>query len=160
MVLNGTVLPQTQSALSIDFDSSAHPVSIKSRSGAELLDGTSSDGFYLLEADATKRRFDTVTDLGDGEYKFGISGSSEQLSVRFVGVNDYLTARFTSLSGFALNGERLYFDLDTVGDGLRVHELDYMMSAASSTTSVSIERVSLWETTIPGAFALYEICGQ
>ena len=156
VVLNGTVLPQTQSALSIDFDSSAHPVSIKSRSGAELLDGTSSDGFYLLEADATKRRFDTVTDLGDGEYKFGISGSSEQLSVRFVGVNDYLTARFTSLSGFALNGERLYFDLDTVGDGLRVHELDYMMSAASSTTSVSIERVSLWETTIPGAFALYE----
>ena len=156
IVLNGTVLLTPQSTMTIEFDAAAHPVSIKSRSGAELLDGTNSDGFYLLEADNSQRRFDTVTDLGDGEYLFGISGSSEQLSVRFDGTNDYLTARFTSLSGFALAGERLYFDLDTLGDGLRVLELDYMMSASSSTTSVSIQRVSLWETSILGAFALYE----
>ena len=142
--------------LSIQFDSSAHPISIKKTGGPELLDGTNSDGFYLRESDATIRRFNTVTDLGGGEYQLGISGSSEQISVRFEGVNDYLTARFTSLSGFALAGERLYFDLDTVGDGLRVLELDYMMSASNSTTSVSIQRTALWESTILGAFALYQ----
>lgn len=155
VILNGSMELQPQAQLSIEFDAAAHPVSILSRTGAELLDGVESDGFYLIESDGTKRRFDTVTDLGSGEYQFAISGSTEQLSVRFEGNNDYLTARFTSLSGFALAGERLYFDLDTLGSGLRVIELDYMMKASSSTTSVSIQRRSLWETTKLGAFALY-----
>ena len=155
VVLNGSIQLQPQAQLSIEFDADAHPVSIRSRSGAELLDGVNSDGFYLLESNGTKRRFDRVTDLGNGEYQFEISGSTEQLSIRFEGNNDYLTARFTSLGGFALAGEQLFFDLDTLGSGLRVIELDHMMDAASSIFYVSIKRRSLWETNVLGAFALY-----
>ena len=155
VALYGTTQQQPQAQLSIEFDADAHPVSIRSRSGAELLDGVESYGFYLLESDGTKRRFNTVTDLGDGEYQFTISGSTEQLSVRFEATNDYLTARFTSLSGFALAGEQLKFDLDTAGSGLRVIELDHMMKVVSYDSSVSIKRRSLWETNVLGAFALY-----
>jgi hypothetical protein len=162
MVWNGTTeaielqVKAAQQGLSIGFDGNARPVSITNTNGTQLLSGTSSDGFYLLESDNTKRRFDAVTDLGGGEYRFEVVGSSEHLAVRFEGTNDYLTARFIGMGGFALNGERLYFGLNTEGEGLRSLALDYMVDASDATSYVSVKRMSLWETNTFGAFALYE----
>ncbi len=151
---------EVRTRLTFLFDESARPVSLVNTNGAELLDGVLSEGFYLLESDNSQRRFDTVTDLGDGEYRFNISGSSEQVTARFGGTNDYLTVRFTDISGFAFAAERLFFELDTEGDGLRALALDYMTDATDAISFVRVERVSLWETNTWGAFALYEVVDE
>jgi hypothetical protein len=135
------------------------PVSLKNAAGVELLSSSTSDGFYLLESNNTKRCFSGITQTGPMEYSFSIPGSPEQFTVDFGGTNDYLTARLTSLGGFALAGERLYFGLNAIGGGLKAMALDYMVAAANTSSGVRLERVSLWETSHTnalGAFALYE----
>ncbi|MDF7827031.1 hypothetical protein P4B35_23605, partial [Pontiellaceae bacterium B12227] len=119
------------------------PVSLKNATGAELLTGPS-DGFYLLEPGNTKRYFSEVAHVGGSEYTFSIPGSAEQLGVLFGGTNDYLTVRFTSLSGFALAGEKLCFELDS--PVLGALPLDYMVEDSKTAAGVKLERRSLWET--------------
>jgi len=142
--------------LSIHFDQTGVPDSLTNTGGQELLSTSVSKGFYLLESDNSTRRFDTLTDLGGGEYRFQISGSSEQFTARFDGTNDYMTVRFTSLGGFALNAEQLKFTLYTLGEGVQALALDCMVDVANTRTYVDLTRLSLWETNSMGGFALYE----
>ena len=146
--------------MSLSFGADARPVSLVNTNGTELLSSTPSDGFYLLESDNSRRRFDTVTDLGGGEYRFEISGSSEQVTARFTGTNHYMTVQFTGLSGFALNAERLFFELYAEDEKLRALALDYMVDASESISPVRVERWSVWETNTWGAFALYEVVDE
>ncbi|MDF7827025.1 hypothetical protein P4B35_23575, partial [Pontiellaceae bacterium B12227] len=144
------------SGLILGYDGGV-PVSLKNAMGTELLTGPS-DGFYLLEPGNTKRYFSEVTHVGGLEYTFSIPGSVEQLGVLFGGTNDYLTVRFTSLSGFALAGETLCFELDS--PVLAALPLDYMVEDSKTEAGVKLERRSLWETSSAnplGAFAVYEV---
>jgi autotransporter-associated beta strand protein len=144
--------------LFLAFNSTGVPTSVTNSTGVELLSGTSS-GFYLLETNNVKRHFNQVTDLGGGAYRFGIVGSPEQIVVQFDRKNDYLTCRFTSMSNFALQGERLYFGLTTTK--LKALALDHMVAASNGASSVQVERVNLWEQVVQspinllGGFAIY-----
>ena len=78
--------------------------------------------------------------------------------MQFSGSNDYLTARFTSLTNFALSGERLYFRVNTA-EKVKALALDHMMDDRNRTTYAQAERISLWETSSSnplGGFALYD----
>ena len=144
--------------LLLTFDSTGVPTSVTNSTGVELLSG-SSPGFYLLETNREKRYFNDVTDLGGGAYRFGIVGSPEQIAVQFARKNDYLTCRFTAMSNFALQGERLYFGLSSTK--LKALALDHMVTVSNSTSAVQVERVNLWQQVIQsptnflGGFAIY-----
>ena len=149
----------TTPGLSINFNASAVPDSVKNAAGTELLSGQVSEGFYIQEANNSTRRFDRIADLGGGDYRFSIAGSPEQFDAHFGGAGDYLTVRFSAMSGFALVGERLKFRLYSIGEGLQAQALDYMISVRNTRSFVELERISLWESSPAnplGGFALYE----
>ncbi|MBD0400597.1 hypothetical protein [Flammeovirga sp. EKP202] len=146
-------------ALTLTFDAEAYPVSVKDADGNELLKSGKSMGFYLLEMDKTKRHFDKVEEVALNEYRFSMSGSEEQIIVRFAPKKHYTTLTFTALENFPLKGERLFFNLNTENQGVQTLALDYMMyTDRRKRNKVEAERRSLWETSDSnplGAFALY-----
>ena len=147
--------------LTITFNSNGVPTSLMNKTGTELLSGTS-DGFYLLDTNSVKHKFNLCTNLGYWSYSFAISGYPGRVTVQFGGENDYLTCRFTSMTNFALAGERLYFGLTTTSSKIKALALDHMMSVANSATLAQVERMSLWEqviqspTNLLGGFAVYQ----
>ena len=132
--------------LTIVFNASAGPISLKNAQGDELL-GAGSPGFSLKKQGsatghptaATTVRFDTIAPGPEPmAYIFGVSGSSEQLSVTFGGANHYLTANITSTHGFQCNtpmrryqGHCTTVSFDLTGrqrDTLRGMSLNFMIN--------------------------------
>eukprot|EP00039_Didymoeca_costata_P020810 m.342513 g.342513 ORF g.342513 m.342513 type:complete len:920 (-) comp21471_c0_seq1:215-2974(-) len=98
------------SGLTIEFNASAFPVSLKNANGTELL-GNGSPGF-TFQINRTNVRFDHIAPGGSAnEFVFSAS-SGEQLCVAFGGVNHYFTANFTCTHGFERgDGKAVNFDL-------------------------------------------------
>ena len=146
----------TTPGLSIRFDGAGVVTSLKNAAVAELLTANAGGGFYLVGPDGSNRQFNTITALGGGVYRFKIAGSTEMLTARFAGTNDYMTVRFTSLSGFALQGEVIRFRLNQPGTAVKTLPLDYMVGAGNYGWVLDVSRDSLWETQTLGSFAIYQ----
>jgi hypothetical protein len=172
------------SGLTIVFNASAAPISLKNAQGDELL-GAGSVGFSLRATSpaksaaghpvATTVRFDTIAPgAGPMAYVFGVSGSSEQLSVTFGGANHYLTANITSTRGFQCNeairrylGQCTTVSFDLTGrqpDTLRGMGLNFMINDHSGEGHASESEPMLkyeapWENSTWNPrprFAIYE----
>eukprot|EP00037_Helgoeca_nana_P014054 m.130150 g.130150 ORF g.130150 m.130150 type:complete len:951 (+) comp22365_c0_seq6:195-3047(+) len=161
--------------LTIVFNSTATPVSVKNAQGIELL-GEGSRGFTLRTNAPngtllSEVPFDTMSRSAANALTFGVSGSGEQIGVAFDGASHYLTANFTSARGFERSdregwgGKSVHFYL--VGredDVLRGIALNYMVNDmtgedASPQKSPHLEYEAPWENSSwnpRGRFAVYE----
>ena len=124
----------TTPGLSIVFNGSAAPISLKNAQGAELL-GPGSLGFSLHTTapsgrTASQVRFDTITPTGPHAFEFGVTQTGERIGVVFGGTRHYLTVNFTSALGFERDdGKSVYFTLiGSAPSTLRGIGLNYMVN--------------------------------
>lgn len=112
----GQLFAARSPGLSIEFNASAVPVSLKNAQGDELLAAAGSLGFSLRTSTGTGAKqhhgtggqtvaevqFDTIAPGpgGPNTFTFGVSSSAEKLDVAIDGANHYLTVNITATRGF------------------------------------------------------------
>jgi len=161
----------TNTGLTISFNETASPVSLKNTNGDELL-GADSIGFTLRTDDfkgvlISEIPFNTIVSHGVTEYTFGMSDSAERLEVTFSGANHYLTANITSTKGFEFfDGKSVYFYLNGKEDNvLRGMALNYMIYDSTGEGHPPVPNPSLhleapWDNSVWNPrprFAVYEV---